>query len=234
MLTELIKSQIKDQASKSNEESVGVLIDCGQISYVSVKNNAVDKKHYFSISGQDYLKLTKLGKIIAVCHSHEEREDCSGFDLANVIGHKLPFIIYCKKTDTFSIIDKDNKDKYYKYLGKEFKIGSNDCFGLVREFYKKELSISIKDVNRSNFWYEERPNLITEEADNQGFKLYNKEEGKKINDILIYSFDSRRFPMHLAIYVGGDEILHHPRNSPSLIERTSELENNLVFIARHG
>lgn len=235
-LTKEIKDEIKIIASQTEDEIGGFLVDSNEgIKTVLCPNNAPNKKHNVLISGRDYLKAQKQGKIIAFFHSEPEKEYLSPVDIQNKNAHNIIFILFCKKTNTFNIFYPElnnNNSNYSKYLNRFFKIGKSDCFTLIREFYKDELDIEIKDVGRKTWWYDESPKLIIEKARQENFELiFNIKKIKKY-DILVFSYDSKVYPRHLGIFLGGDSFLHQPRNKKSCVERLSDFSSYLYCLAR--
>lgn len=233
LLTDQIKEQIAKQAFEiPDEETCGIIVNVGGLlKYIPCQNQADDKRHWFSIGGRDFLIAEKLGEIIAICHSQVKRKDFSGFDLQNSLGHKVLFILFCKDDQKFSLLEKSEK-KYSQYLNRKFEIGRQDCFTLLRDFYNNELGIVIEDIARQNLWFEKDRNTIRDGAIREGFKLIEKIEPKELFDVLIFAFNSDRFPVHLGIYLGADEFLHHPRSGGSRIDRIGDYESQLLYLAR--
>jgi cell wall-associated NlpC family hydrolase len=55
------------------------------------------------------------------------------------------------------------------------------------------------------------------------------------NDVLIMRTKRFDFPIHCAVYLGEDMILHHPGNKPSLTEKLSNQHKKwVIYIMRHN
>src|SRR3990167_7894567 len=122
MLNDTLKLQIKNHALKESPRECGGLISYrnGNVVITECENQSVND-HRFVIDLIDYLKATKLGKIIACYHSHIENEQFSEFDKMNSNLHRLKYILYCIKTGTF--LEYEPNNYVFSYIGKPFEIG---------------------------------------------------------------------------------------------------------------
>ena len=109
-----IKTNIKNHSLSKNEEICGFVIqDSDNIKIYPVDNAAKDKKNTFIIPAKEYLYVEQNFKVLAIYHSHLESDTTpSEMDKKTCEAVHLPFIIYSKKTDDFSILFPDEyKDK---------------------------------------------------------------------------------------------------------------------------
>jgi proteasome lid subunit RPN8/RPN11 len=229
-LTKEIESGIVHQAEiHSPDECCGFILSNDDSNFLFHCENKFGKR--FQISSVDYLAAKEKGQIEAVYHSHTNgNEEFSELDKKNSLYHGIKFILYSLKSNSFKEFGYDTK--YKKYVGKFFKIGEEDCFSLVRDFYKTELDVNIKDYSRNENWSEQDDSL---------FDLYYEDEGfTKVNDIKKYDiiiFNSpfrRGFSGHIAVYLGDSLMLHNQTNSFSKIEEYSEAYKRLTnYIIRH-
>ncbi len=228
MLTDKLKSEIREYAlSKKDEEMCGLLISKNsKISFYKCKNISYHKKDYCLLNPIDYVRASNQGKIIAHVHSQEDRNP-SFTDYLNAAGHKIYSIIYSTRYDKFSIIDPTLKS----YLNLDYKINSSDCFELVRNYYKNELNIEISNYNRYDKWEFDKPNLILDNFEKEGFYKVSFKD-IKVNDIIIFRIGG--FLSHLAIYMNDNFILHHPENDKSVIcELSPALLKRVELVIRH-
>ena len=105
-----------------------------------------------------------------------------------------------------------------KYTGKKFIDGSADCYGLIREFYKNEFGIELKDYARYYGWWEEGKNLYMDNFRNEGFYLLDDTEESQYGDVFLIALGCS-VASHGAIYVGENKILHHVQDRLSSIDR---------------
>lgn len=228
MLNNNIKSEIKEYAlANRGSEICGLLIkNKDDINFYKCRNISYYKEYNCILNPFDYIKASKVGKIIGHVHSQEDRYP-SFIDYLNAISHNIYSIIYSWKYDKFSIIEP----KLKTYLNLEYKLGKNDCFELVKNYYKNELDITIPEHKRYDKWELDNPNLIINNIEGDGFHKVNFEDIKK-NDIIIFNIYD--IPCHLAIYLGSGLILHHPENDRSVLcELSKGLLKRINAVIRH-
>lgn len=227
---------IKDHAlSVFPEECCGLLARYNDKIFIFPSINcAEDKKNNFSISPYDYLSVAKNNEIIGFYHSHtqEEHSDtASQYDKLNSIGHQLPIVIYHALKDNFSIFDKNKYE--YKYIGRKFKYGTNDCLSLVEDYYLTEFNIRLPHTERNDSTIKNNPFLMIENIDNYNFSILNNDRELKNGDIIITK--SIYGPTHLMIYIGNNLVLHHRYNQYSTIEPYNMFyRKNTDRIVRHN
>ncbi len=229
ILSDKIALHIKNHALQNiNEECCGLLIEKdGETVAFSSLNTHHDKKNHYQISARSYIEASKLGKIIGDYHSHPygESDGFSFLDKINAQGHDLIKVLYLHNKDKFYIYEPL---KQKKYLGREFKIGVNDCFSLVVDYYEQELNIKINDPfadRKDDDFFEKKSKEIysnlSQIAADQGFQFL-KDYTLQRNDVLLISVKNEKFPSHFAIYLGNNTILHQTRNSKSVISPLDE------------
>jgi len=211
MLSDIIKQKIKEYALKDKpNECCGLIVSKGNVKFLfPCKNIASNKENYFEMCPHDYLKASRENKIIGMYH-RQCNAGASLYDYIISYGHNIYSIVYSWKTDSFFEINS-YLYKYIKYIGKEFEIGKQDCFSLIREFYKNEYNININNYNRKDGWEKDNPNIIQENYLKEGFTetdLLNIKEGN------IIEFGN----YHFGIYINNNLLLHHRRNKLSNVE----------------
>lgn len=231
MISPEIKIQIKSLATQNpNEEICGVVffdriqkkpvvLQCGNLS--------VGRDSYFTLDPKDYLKASLKGEILYYFHSHgsdpeNEYTDFSQFDKLTAENHGLKAILYHLQTDSF----KEYEPNGYKpsYIGRDFEIGKNDCFSIVRDFYNTELDIKINDYSRGQDWLKEMTDIFDRKFEEEGFIEVSdwREKGYKLHDILMFNLHGEKYTDHLGIFMMKGLFLHHPRYKYSNIEPLSD------------
>lgn len=120
---------------------------------------------------------------------------------------------------------------YKTIIGKEWQYGTQDCYGLLRQYYEL-LGVMLPDFERPK-------NLETTDSIFLRYaKVLNFErvtmESRQESDVLLMRLGTRT-PMHAAIYLSGDRILHQRMNSISAIEPFRRYyRDRLVAVYRHA
>ena len=103
---------------------------------------------------------------------------------------------------------------YQPLIGREWKYGKSDCFALVRDWFVLQ-GIEIPDFKRP-MHLDRCESIFLKNAVAIGFVQvdYNK---RKPGDVLIMNLGTKT-PMHAAILLFDQKILHQRQNSLSAIE----------------
>lgn len=190
-------------------EACGLLIiKEGEESFFPAKNIALDKRHNFIIAPEDFAEAETQGEIIGIIHSHVlGAPKPSQADLVSCETHGVPWYLYSVEREQWHSF----KPSGYKapLVGREFKFGVLDCFTLVRDYYKQELSMYLPDYER---WdegaFKRGESLYEMHMEKWGFKPV---KDLQKNDIILMQI-GYNVPSHAAIYLGNNWMLHHLRN----------------------
>jgi proteasome lid subunit RPN8/RPN11 len=205
IVNEKVCEEIEQHANENrDEECCGyVVLSNDVLQTVKGRNIAENRKEHFVIDPYSYLKAFCTGKIVASYHSQKPLE-FSEKDVVNSEGHKLPMILFSLDTNKINIYNPIGN--YNKYVGKPYKLGSSDCFSIIRNYYKNELNIDIKDYPRDVNWVSKPGNDYERYYQDEGF--FQVEDLAK-NDIILLKFPQFDHCSHAVIYMGNDIILHH-------------------------
>lgn len=228
MISEINKKVIKEHALEDrSKECCGLIYinGSGSLSVFKSKNISSQPENFFEIDPKDYLKISSKGNILGFYHSHfgEHANSFTDFDILNCERFKMFGVIYDIRTDSFSYYSPSG----YKlpYTEREYVLGGIDCFSLVRDFYKNELNIDIKDLDTEYRLIEHKPehpdnvgclNILPDHFKDNGFL---EVKDLKENDVILMNSDKILSPIHCSIYRGNNYILHHPFGAKSRIER---------------
>jgi len=208
----------KDQAPK---ESVGLLINVkGKERYFPCKNLSTSASETFVLDPKDYIRANETGEILAVIHSHPMTSPTpSQADKISCEHSGLPWYIVNPKTEEWGYL----KPSGYKapLLGRQWVWGVTDCYSLVRDWYKQERNIELRDYERSMNpeEFSEDP-LFESYAWRTGFRELRYGEQLKKGDLLLMSIMSPNLN-HVGIFL-GDMVLHHLTGRLSCREPYSE------------
>ena len=208
----------KDQDPK---ESCGLLLNIrGKERYFPCRNLAMTSHHCFILDPEDYVKADSIGDITAVIHSHPTTPPtASQADQISCEQSKLPWHIVNPKTETWGYCEPCGYNP--PLLGRPWVWGVTDCWSLVRDWYKQEKNIILRDWDRPTTPEEFLKNPMFELcAKDTGFRMLSATEKLEVGDLLFMSIMSSGLN-HVAIYL-GDNVLHHLTDRVSCREPYSE------------
>lgn len=229
-MNDLIQNKIRESVKDKTKESCGLIVDiAGLVMVVPCKNIAAQPNKFFIIDNKDYLKSSLTGKIVGSYHTHiGENRMPSMYDRINSTNLKLPYFIYHVPSDTFTNVTPLN------YNQGEFKLGENDCYTLIKTYYKEELNLELPHFANYNIIcnenFETNFNRAYQDA---GLRRVDIGEVRK-HDLLVLSYYRTLIPPHFAVYLGNGFILHHPRNGcPQTIKLTDTLLRKVYCCLRY-
>ncbi len=195
----------KDQDPK---ESCGLLINIkGKEKYYPCKNLSNYSQQCFIIDPEDYAKAEDSGKVLAVIHSHPVTPPvASQADMISCEESGLVWHIVNPKTEQWGFY----KPSGYKppLIGRHWVWGITDCWSLVRDWYKENLGITLRDWDRPTTPEEFVENPMFEKcAWRTGFRQLRPDEKLENGDLLFMSIMATGLN-HVAIFLDGD-VLHH-------------------------
>ena len=203
------------------KESVGLIVNLkGKERYYPCNNLAITDHQCFILDPEDYVKADNLGEIIAVVHSHPVTPPTpSQADKVSCEQSNLPWYIVNPKTEQWSYLEPSG----YKapLMGREWVWGVTDCWSLVRDWYKEEKNIILKDYKRPTTPIEFLHNPLFEKyALETGFRELNSNEKCENGDVLLMSILHPTLN-HVALFFDGD-VIHHLTDRLSCREPYSE------------
>jgi proteasome lid subunit RPN8/RPN11 len=221
-LKDQTKKDIKLHAEEERPyEACGFVIstkDRGIEKVIRGENKSERPHENFLLSANSFIKASELGEIIAIYHSHVDQDERpSTHDVVACNRLEKTWIIYSLITDTFKFIYPEGKD--VPLLGREFVFAVQDCFTLIKDYYK-ELGVIIPNYEYDpfyvrNFW-DKGLNPYVELLEENGFSRVHFKDAKE-KDLLLFCIGSR-VPNHSGIYVGNNKMLHHMDRRLSCID----------------
>ena len=200
-------------------ESCGVIVNR---KYIECQNIAASDSE-FVIDPRDIVRAEQMGKVEAIVHSHPDGSTKpSTFDRLQMPLHGVPWVIV-----SYPEIDiKVHKPSPYAapLINREYIHGVLDCFSIVRDYYARELDISIDNFERVDRWWEssDSADLYIDNFKSQGFVqvdtlrrhdviLCRVQPTQHVNHALIYLGDDGQLTSEQSEQVIGDHlVLHHP------------------------
>lgn len=102
---------------------------------------------------------------------------------------------------------------YQSLIGLQWEYGKADCFSLVRDWFKLQ-GVELPDYERPES-LQSCESIFLEEAERIGFKPVTL-QARQPGDVLIMRMGTRT-PMHAAVLLPDERILHQQRDSLSAV-----------------
>ena len=190
------------------KESVGLLLNVkGKERYYPCNNLSMTSYQCFILDPVDYVKADSVGEITGIVHSHPVTPPTpSQADLISCENSNLPWHIVNPKTEQWGYCEPSG----YKapLLGREWVWGITDCWSLVRDWYKEEKNIQLRDWERPKNPEDFLKNPMFERcAEATKFKQLKPNQKLENGDLLFMSIMGNGLN-HVAIFLDGD-VLHH-------------------------
>lgn len=230
MLNKRPTKQILDHANECYpRECCGLLLKTKHgKQYYPCENIAQDNKQ-FEINPKDYIMAEMHGEVIAIVHSHPDGSTKPSVpDRVQMNLGNIPWVI-TNGTD----IDIHKPDAYTApLLGRSYYHGIMDCYTLWKDYYRRELGITMSDYDRKDLWWENKdsPSLYLDNYEKEGFVQVQGDPQKHdvilcrlgrtehVNHTLIFVGDAKLKSEQTTPVIGNDLVLHHPYNRKSIRE----------------
>ena len=199
---------------KYPEEGCGIILNKkGKLEWMACENEAEDKENDFKISGKDYIKAQLQGDIYAIVHSHPDASsEPSEADKSSSNFLGIPYIIYSVPSFQKTVYIPELKEE--PLTGRTYNFGENDCYSLVREYYRRELNIVLPSIEFEDNWWDKGLNYFVDLVEPFGFvEVDTPQKG----DVILFQIYGT-VPNHCGIYLGEDVMLHHAENRLSCRE----------------
>jgi len=190
------------------KESCGLLLNIkGKQIYHPCRNLSMTQHQCFIIDPEDYIKADDRGEIIAIIHSHPITPPSpSQADRVSCEHSNLPWHIVNPRTEQWGYCEPNG----YKppLLGRQWVWGITDCWSLVRDWYKEEKNIKLRDWKRPTTFEDFNEDPMFERcAEETGFKKLDSDEHLINGDLLFMNIFGKGLN-HVALFTKG-EVLHH-------------------------
>ena len=223
---------------------------CGVIvsgNYIACRNIA-SNENQFEIHPEDLADAEDMGAIKAYVHSHPNASaQASDLDLIQIELHNKPWVICAWPDVEFQVYEPYGR--IAPLIGRNYIHKWQDCYSLVRDFYKRELNIDLMDFERKDKWWEsaEHESLYLNNFEKAGF--YEVSE-PKYGDMIVCRVGRTEHPNHAVLWLGDNGelkseqtekcfgnsmILHHPYGRKSVREIWGEQWDRRKFkVLRHA
>jgi proteasome lid subunit RPN8/RPN11 len=183
-------------------------------------NFLLDKKTTLKLN-----RVRKSGKEVVVWHTHIGN-GLTGFspkDMEEIYKSDVPwYMVHMDK----GITDYCHPNKIEPLEGREWRWASQNCYTLVRDFYKLEMGITLGNFfnEHPTCWEDDGWNEYLENIEKQGFRRIT-DDSEKYGDIILMKIGRAYSANHGAIrlHPNTNTILHHILEKVSGID---VLDNN--------
>jgi proteasome lid subunit RPN8/RPN11 len=206
------------------QEACGLVVGlAGKPRALPCKNVSAHPEQQFELDPEDYARISDTETILGVWHSHVNISPvATEADRVGCENSELPwYIISIKKLETGeydfdgpTVIEPCGFEM--SYLERPYVWGVLDCYSLVRDWYKREYGIVIRDYPRKEQYWATGEDLLGDNWESEGFiKLVDEQPVK--GDVFLLSSESK-IMNSIMIYMGDGTALHHPHGRLSRIE----------------
>lgn len=184
----------------------------------TVTNASTTPNTDFAITVIDQLAARKFGTIQALLHSHPYTLEQSmhhqwnpawpsGADMQAWIHDNIPWGISATDGEGLSeMIWMDDTD-IPDLDGREFISGVYDCYTIVRDYYRINKGILLKNFPRGMDWWYTDQNLYEDNFRKAGFVEITESQAREGDVVLMAMFKNKI--SHAAVIVENDRIIHH-------------------------
>jgi proteasome lid subunit RPN8/RPN11 len=192
-------------------ESCGLLVVVrGRQRYWPCKNVSIEDD-FFILDPLDYAAAEDAGTILAIVHSHPQTPSvASEADRMACEQFGLPWHIVSLLDERWCSIEPSGYEA--PLIGREWVWGVSDCWTLVRDYYRREMGIKLRDWQRPESSEAFRQSPLFEQCFGEtGFVDTGSKEPAK-GDALLMRLSESPGLNHVAVYIGEGKILHQLQN----------------------
>lgn len=174
-----------------------------------VENIHEDPENFFSVSEQDTRRALAAG-LLAVVHSHPSNVAApSASDMQGQINTAVPWAIVA--TDGVACSDLvwwGPGAPAGPLIGRGFRHGTADCYSLIRDYYRLEKGITLREFPRDWLWWEQGQTLFVDGFKEAGFFRIDADEARP-GDVWLAQIRSDT-PNHGGVLLEDELALHQP------------------------
>tara|TARA_R110000851_G_scaffold12997_5_gene44690 strand:- start:2710 stop:3456 length:747 start_codon:yes stop_codon:yes gene_type:complete len=222
------------------KEACGLVVDN---KYIPCVNHAAIPAHDFTIRSEDYLRETKGKTLNAILHTHAiplyipaelrhlDPRTPSLKDMQGQHDTAVPWGIAATEGENVTPLVWLGVDNNEPLIGRKFIHGINDCYSLVRDYYKIELNTTLPECPREYDWWSGTGNLYVDNYARAGFVVVPFEE-REPGDVLLISIMSP-VPNHAGVFLGEDKMMHHYQTRLSGEDSVSKWKRRITHTLRY-
>ncbi len=191
-----------------------VVVVKGNERFFPCHNSASSPQEHFRIAPELFAQAAEYGEIIAVVHSHPNvRARPSEADKVMCEASQLPWhIVHVSVPDggekpvATEIYSFEPSGFVLPLVGRPFVYGVLDCYSLIRDYYDREMRITLPEFEHTFGWWERGENRYMDNIQAAGCEPITGPI--KVGDIILMQLRSK-VANHGAVYIGDGKILQH-------------------------
>lgn len=191
-----------------------VVVSRGRELYVECSNAATGGDH-FILPAQEFADAEDRGAVVAVVHSHPDapaaasEADRSACEASGLTWH----IIEVRRDDAGAVavgelVTIEPCGFQVPLVGRSFAHGVLDCYTLIRDWYRAERGIALRDFSRTDDWWTLGDDLYMRHYREAGFEPLGEGAMLQAGDVIIMQVRAD-VPNHAGVYLGDGTMLHH-------------------------
>lgn len=219
-------------------ESVGCVVETGgKLQFLPLVNSSDNPKVSFKIQERPRCPM------LAIIHSHTMDTSVapSKVDMASQQASATPWgIIHCDGINTSKISWFGDQVPVEPLVGRSFLSGQRDCWGLVRDVYRTQFGITLRNIPRDENWYKHEPPhmeaedlLGPESITETGFQIIPR-NNMRAGDVVLGRIGRTGVVNHCGLVLEDQRILHHLEDRLSRTEPIGPWIRHVLFVTRHN
>ncbi len=217
MNTHVKREIIAHAASLPTEEVCGLIYqdESGVYAYPCANVSPESRADTFEISSDDYIAARGRGTVCGIYHSNPTTA-FSEADLSMAQEMCLPLYSYVTPTQQWSSYIPESY--HVDPIGRTWAWGEADCLSTVTLHYRQTKHVYMTDRDRDESYQHINDSGLKDYLLGEGFVEVSRSEPILTDDVLLFRTPKSVYPHHVAVLVGPNRMLHHPRNQLSRVD----------------
>lgn len=202
-------------AMDNPREACGLVVEVGGAQlYVPAANCAEKPQQDFRIRAEAWADAEDLGQVLCVVHSHPgQSAKLSGADRVSMEATELPWLIVeVREGVPVSHLLHLPTGYLAPLVGRPFYHGVLDCYTLVRDFYRRELGITLPDYAREDGWWDKGQDLYADNFEGAGFYAVDPQDLQH-GDLIVMQVKSEK-ANHAGVFLADGRLKTEPDHHP--------------------
>ncbi|WP_323616499.1 C40 family peptidase [Pseudomonas putida] len=211
----VISAMYAHAREKAPQECCGLLVRVGRkLLYLPMANAAAKPEENFRIGAEDWAEAEDQGVIAAVVHSHPgQSARLSAADRTAMESTALPWVIIeVREGEPVTHLVHEPSGYQAPLVGRPFHHGVLDCYTLVRDYYQRELGITLQDFEREDGWWDRGQDLYADNFERAGFYPVDPTDLRQ-GDLIVMQVRAEK-ANHAGVYLADGRLKTEPNHHP--------------------